>query len=40
MAGVPPHLSDGEAENGSCNLILKGILAQSRKKWAFTQEIS
>ena len=25
MAGVPLHFSDGEAEKGSCNLILKGI---------------
>jgi hypothetical protein len=32
MAGVPLQLSDGEAENGSCNLIIKGILELSRKK--------
>jgi hypothetical protein len=28
---VPPQLSDGEAENGSCNLILKGIRACQEK---------
>jgi hypothetical protein len=29
---VLPILIDGKAENGSCDLIVKGILGLSRKK--------